>query len=227
MLCCIFSTLVVAICGVQLTSYAHRPETETFSMVPMAQVEPQVLRVTTQCSVKWGCTPGATKNGSNWTWSGLVRIEQTGDCDDEHSEEAGRGRALLEHGNHTMDVHVMATPNMAFFDGNLTLCPGGALTVVVPEFAVSEESCSYGNFSCQPVLRVSVRGDPLSLFGKLEFTTNSAGYFRLGRAALSTLREWYACRSREGSDAPLPRGVLEALSFFHSVLPRLPPRRPR
>ena len=86
-LCCIFSALVVAICGVQLTSYAHRPETETFSMVPMAQVEPQVLRVTTECSVKWGCTPGATKNGSNWTWSGLVRIEQTGDCDDEHSED--------------------------------------------------------------------------------------------------------------------------------------------
>ena len=48
------------------------------------------------------------------------------------------------------------------------LCPGGALTVVVPEFAMSEESCSYGNFSCQPVLRVSVRGDPLSLDIDLE-----------------------------------------------------------
>ena len=74
--------------------------------------------------------------------------------------------------------------------------------------------------------RRELEGDPLSLFGKLEFTAGSAGYFRLGRAALATLREWHAHRARDAEgDGGMPPAVLEALSFFHSVLPRLPPRR--
>lgn len=69
--------------------------------------------------------------------------------------------------------------------------------------------------------------DPLSLFGKLEFTASSAGYHRLGRAALSTLREWHQESRRRGvsSDGTLPVEVLEALKFFHAVLPILPARR--
>ena len=66
--------------------------------------------------------------------------------------------------------------------------------------------------------------DPLTLFGKLEFTAGSAGYHRLGKAALSTLREWH----RQGGTSPggvLPVEVLEALQFFHTVLPILPARR--
>ena len=73
-----------------------------------------------------------------------------------------------------------------------------------------------------------MRLDPLSFFGKLEFTTGSAGYCRVGRAALATLRAWHAevAAGRDGGpDAPLPPAVLEALAFFRSVLPRLPPRR--
>ena len=69
--------------------------------------------------------------------------------------------------------------------------------------------------------------DPLSLFGKLEFTASSAGYHRLGRAALSTLREWHRESRRRGAspDGTLPVEVLEALRFFHAVLPVLPARR--
>ena len=69
--------------------------------------------------------------------------------------------------------------------------------------------------------------DPLSLFGKLEFTAGSAGYHRLGKAALSTLREWHRETRRRGSspDGSLPVEVLEALQFFHTVLPILPARR--
>jgi hypothetical protein len=67
--------------------------------------------------------------------------------------------------------------------------------------------------------------DPLSLFGKLEFTTSSAGYCRIGRAALATLRAWHTDAASHAPDTPLPPAVLEALAFFSSVLPRLPARR--
>lgn len=74
----------------------------------------------------------------------------------------------------------------------------------------------------------SMRMDPLSFFGKLEFTASSAGYCRVGRAALAALRAWHmevAAGRGGGPDGPLPPAVMEALAFFRSVLPRLPPRR--
>jgi hypothetical protein len=71
-----------------------------------------------------------------------------------------------------------------------------------------------------------IKGDPLSLFGKLEYTTNSAGYYRLGRAALSALREWHKeTRDKGVGEGCLPPLALEALDFFRSALPNLPPRR--
>ena len=71
-----------------------------------------------------------------------------------------------------------------------------------------------------------MRDDPRSFFGKLEFTTSSAGYCRVGRAALTSLRDWYRdSRGRCADEGSLPPSVLESLSFFRSVLPRLPARR--
>ena len=42
--------------------------------------------------------------------------------------------------------------------------------------------------------RTFAGGDPRSFLGKLEYTAGSAGYCRIGRAALATLRAWvHAC----------------------------------
>lgn len=74
--------------------------------------------------------------------------------------------------------------------------------------------------------RRTLSGDPLSLFGKLEYIAGSAGYSRVGRAALSTLRAWHAdARASQAQEGVLPTAVLEALHFFHGALPELPARR--
>ena len=69
-----------------------------------------------------------------------------------------------------------------------------------------------------------ISGDPLYLFGKLEYLTSSAGYFRFGRAALTALRDWYGSAAPPSEDGPLPDDVLDALAFYRTVLPRLPTR---
>lgn len=78
----------------------------------------------------------------------------------------------------------------------------------------------------EEALACSRLGDrALELFGKLEYLTISACCHRIGRAALSTLREWHkANRRRRPSGVELSPEVELALEFFLFLLPRLPPR---
>ena len=141
-----FTTLVITYTVWAFVQYAMRPSSEGFSMMPMADVPPQLVELTTECSEPWACHENASNAlGAEWTWDRTptitMRYGPSSPCNSTSISLPGASDRL----------ELRTIVPLCYSDD-----ADEGVMLDVPAFSLAS-GCLYGQPGCRPFLRVRLR----------------------------------------------------------------------